>query len=72
MDPEQGAKILRRDQLSHKVKIYQILGKRTTGPNGHLKIRDCTLTPCQKNSYLHINMSIIEEIKIIICSSKLR
>ena len=36
---------------------------KTKGPmglNGHLSIRDCTLTSCQKGSYLHINSPIIE------------
>ena len=28
--------------------------------NGHLSIRDFTLTSCQKSSYLYINSPIIE------------
>ena len=32
--------------------------------NGPLRIRDSTLTYCQKGSYLHINRPIIEQIKI--------
>ena len=38
--------------------------KRPNGLNGHLSIRDSTLTSCQKGSYLHINRTIIEQIKI--------
>ena len=34
--------------------------KRPTGLNGHLSIRDFTLTSCQKGSYLYINSPIIE------------
>ena len=34
--------------------------KRPTGLNGHLSIRDFTLTSCQKGSYLYINNPIIE------------
>ena len=30
--------------------------KRPTGLNGHLSIRDFTLTSCQKSLYLHINI----------------
>ena len=36
------------------------LNKRPTGLNGHLSIRDFTLTSCQKGSYLYINSPIIE------------
>ena len=38
----------------------QIINKRPTGLNGHLSIRDFTLTSCQKGSYLYINSPIIE------------
>ena len=38
--------------------------KRPTGLNGHLSIRDFTLTSCQKGSYLYINIPIIEQMKI--------
>ena len=38
----------------------QIGNKRPTGLNGHLSIRDFTLTSCQKGSYLYINSPIIE------------
>ena len=34
--------------------------KRPTGLNGHLSIRDLTLTSCQKGSNLYINSPIIE------------
>ena len=34
--------------------------KRPMGLNGHLSIRDFTLTSCQKGSYLYINSPIIE------------
>ena len=34
--------------------------KRPTGLNGHLSIRDFTLTSCQKGSYLYINSPIKE------------
>ena len=34
--------------------------KRPTGLNGHLSIRDFTLTSCQKGAYLYINSPIIE------------
>ena len=34
--------------------------KRSTGLNGHLSIRDFTLTSCQKGSYLYINSPNIE------------
>ena len=37
--------------------------KRPTGLNGHLSIRDFTLTFCQKGSYLHINIPIIKKNK---------
>ena len=33
--------------------------KRPTGLNGHLSIRDFTLTSFQKGAYLHINSPII-------------
>ena len=36
------------------------LNKRPTGLNGHLHIRDYTLTSYQKDLYLHINRPIIE------------
>ena len=47
-------------------KHYQTIrtNKRPIGLNGHLHIRDFTLTSCQKGSYLHINSPIIEYIKI--------
>ena len=35
-------------------------GHHTMGLNGHLSIRDCTPTSCQKGSNLHINSPIIE------------
>ena len=38
--------------------------KRPTGLNGHLSIRDFTLTSCQKGSYLNINSPIKELMKI--------
>ena len=38
--------------------------KRSTGPNGHLSIRDFTLTSCQRGSYLYIN-SPIKELEIL-------
>ena len=34
--------------------------KRPNGLNGHLSIRDSTLTSCQKGSYWHISCPIIE------------
>ena len=34
--------------------------KRTTDLNGHLSIRDSTVTSCQKGSHLHINRPLIE------------
>ena len=36
------------------------VNKRPTGLNGHMSIRDFTLTACQKGSYLYINSPIIE------------
>ena len=36
------------------------VNKRPTGLNGHLSIRDFTLTSCQKGSYLYINSPIIK------------
>ena len=39
---------------------FNLLNKRPTGLNGHLSIRDFTLTSCQKGSYLYINVPIIE------------
>ena len=41
-----------------------VRNKRPTGPYGHLRIRDCTLTSCQKGSYLHVNRPIIVQINI--------
>ena len=40
------------------------LNKRPMVLNGHLSIRNSTLTSCQKDSYFHINRLIIESIKI--------
>ena len=37
---------------------------RPMGLNAHLSFNDCTLTSCQKGSYLHINSLIINQIKI--------
>ena len=37
--------------------------KRPAVLNGHLILRDFTATSCQKGSYLHINIHIIEKIK---------
>ena len=59
--------ILEKGRLPTK-RIYISFGKnkikkRPTGLNGHLSIRDFTLTSCQRSSYLHINRSIIEWIK---------
>ena len=48
---------MKSDVKSH-LKSY--LNKRPTGLNGHLSIRDFTLTSCQKGSYLYINSPIIE------------
>ena len=36
------------------------VNKRPTGLNGHLSIRDFTMTSFQKGSYLYINSPIIE------------
>ena len=44
----------------NRVKQMFKLNKRPTGLNGHLSIRDFTLTSCQKGSYLYINNPIIE------------
>ena len=38
----------------------KVSNKRPTGPNGHLGIRDSTMTFGQKGSHLHINSLIIE------------
>ena len=43
-------------QFMNKMLFSQ--NKRPMGLNGHLRIRDCTLTSCQKGSYLHINSPI--------------
>ena len=45
---------------SIQFRIQWIFNKRPTGLNGHLSIRDFTLTSCQKGSYLYINNPIIE------------
>ena len=42
--------------------FFKIIKKRPTCLNGHLSIRDFTLTSCQKGAYLHINSPIIEKI----------
>ena len=34
------------------------INKRPKGLNGHLSIRDFTLSSCQKGAYLHINRPI--------------
>ena len=44
---------LEKDMAAH-------LNKRPTGLNGHLSIRDFTLTSCRKGSYLYINSPIKE------------
>ena len=41
--------------------LHFFLNKSPTWLNGQHSIRDCTLTFCQKGSYLHINSSIIEQ-----------
>ena len=52
---------IRKAHLSFQCRLAN---KRPTGLNGHLSIRDSTLTSCQKGTYLHINSYIIEKIKI--------
>ena len=44
--------------------MHMLDNKRPTCLNGHLSIRDFTLTSCQKGSYLYINSPIIEYMKI--------
>ena len=39
------------------------LNKRPKGVDGHLSIKDSSLTSCQKGSYLHISCPIIEKNK---------
>ena len=46
------------------MRVLELINKRATGLNGHLSIRDFTLTSCQKGSYLYINRPMIEEMKI--------
>ena len=49
--------------LGEFVKVVSYISndnKRPTGLNGHLSIRDFTLTSCQRGSYLDINSPIIE------------
>ena len=46
--------------ITARMNSKQIFNKRPTGLNGHLSIRDFTLTSCQKGSYLYINSPIIE------------
>ena len=46
------------DQNYDKSSVARVKNKRPTGLNGHLSIRDFTLT--YKGSYLYINNPIIE------------
>ena len=52
--------ILISNKVANAFKGFHIYNKRPTDLNGHLRIRDFTLTSCQKGSYLYINNPIIE------------
>ena len=46
-------------KLAHKYRQSK-KNKRPSGLNGHLSIRDFTLTSCQRCSYLYINSPVID------------